>query len=145
MAECTDHPVSSFDLLTKSLANGVSRRDALRLVAGGLTGALLTTLGVRKAHAGAKCNDPGVCGSYTNCGSDCSCVTTSKPGKGFCAQHDLCDNLPACSVNRDCRQLLGRGWKCAQATCCDDKPNVCVAKCGSITSGTGSGRRWSGG
>jgi hypothetical protein len=148
MAECTGHPGTTFDQLTKNLASGVSRRDALKLVAAGMTGALLTTLGVRKAHAGAKCNNKGVCGTYSNCGNSgsCFCGDTGKQ-KGFCFEDAFCSDLVACSSNGQCKSQFGKGWKCVQSTCCDSvgKPNVCLSKCGSGVAATGSGARASGG
>lgn len=139
MADCTGHPGSTFDRLTKSLASGVSRRDTLKLVAGGLVGTLLTTFGARKAQAGAKCNNPGVCGTYQNCkgSSTCFCGGTSKPGKGFCFEDASCASLIGCSTNGDCKSQLGKGWKCLIGSCCGS--NVCISKCGSGVTVSGPG------
>jgi hypothetical protein len=60
-----------FDELAKTLAEGVSRRDALRLVGGGLVGAVLTALGLGRAY-GFSCEElcverfgggAGICGA----------------------------------------------------------------------------------
>jgi hypothetical protein len=143
MADCTGHPGTTFDQLTKSLASGVSRRDALKLVAGGLTGALLTTLGVRKAHAKTKCNPKGTCGTYQNCGGSgtCFCGDTGK-SKGFCFEDALCSGLIGCGSNKDCKNQLGKGWKCLVGSCCGS--NVCISKCGSGVTASGPGLRASG-
>jgi hypothetical protein len=44
-----------FDELAKALAEEVSRREALRLVGGGLVGAVLTVLGLGRAYGGVDC------------------------------------------------------------------------------------------
>jgi hypothetical protein len=47
-----------FDELAKALAEGVSRREALRRLGGGLASALLASLGLRSAWAAQACFDP---------------------------------------------------------------------------------------
>jgi hypothetical protein len=145
---CTEYPggsVSAFDQLATSLASGVSRRDALKLVVGGVVGTMLTTLGVRKAHAKSKCNNPGVCESYVSCqGETCVCGTTpktAKTGKGFCFDGETsCEGAVACTSNGQCKAVLGKGWKCILNNCCEGEVGAggCAPKCGSLSS---SGRR----
>ena len=54
-----------FDELSKSLAEGVSRREAVRKFATGLAGALLVAVGLNKragAHGGITCRNNADCG-----------------------------------------------------------------------------------
>jgi hypothetical protein len=147
MAVCTGPSEKKIDQFSRMLAGGVSRRDALKWAGASVIGAMLVSVGVKQAEAGVRCPNPGVCGSYSPCGStgSCYCGTTSKPGVGFCFQDDFCDSLIGCNTNRDCKAALGKGHKCLVGSCCD--ANVCVAKCspsGSSRSTKGSGKRASG-
>lgn len=122
-----------FDRLTKIVASDMSRRDAVKAIGGLTFGAVLMGLGVRTAMAGAKCDFPGVCGTYQNCNgsSTCFCGTTPKTainGKGFCFEDALCSGLIGCTTNKECKTALGRGHKCLLSSCC--QTNVCIAKCG---------------
>jgi hypothetical protein len=144
MAVCTGPSEKKIDQLSKMIASGVSRRDALKWAGASMIGAMLVSVGVKQAEAGARCSTPGVCGSYVNCGnsSTCFCGTTTKPGRGFCFEDAFCSQLQGCTTNGQCKAALGRGHKCLVNSCCGN--NVCIAKCGSGASSSGSGKRASG-
>jgi hypothetical protein len=132
---CGEH---RFDSLTKGLNGDVSRRGALKWIGATMVGAVLTTLGLEKAHA-AGCSPAGSCGTYQNCkgSSTCFCGNTTKPGKTVCFEDIACSAATACSSNRDCKNAFGKGWKCLAAdNCCGFA--LCVSKCGS---GTGVGKK----
>jgi len=65
-----------FDELAMALAGGVSRRDALRRIGGGLAGALLASLGLSKSWGAP--NPPGT-GTGTGCGNVCQAATGFNP------------------------------------------------------------------
>jgi uncharacterized protein YkwD len=101
-----------FDELAKALAEGVTRRDALQRVAGVLAGALLASMGLRKAALGAPainstcetfCTNCGITPvggvAYGACVSSCEqclnssgCVTCPAPGQ----TNVVCSNLEHC-------------------------------------------------
>lgn len=78
-----------FDELSKSLAEGVSRREALRKFGIGLAGMLLATVGLNTkstAGSGYKC---WTCGQV-----DVYYCSAQKPGPGCNTAH--CRNCPGC-------------------------------------------------
>ena len=97
-----------FDELSKSLAEGVSRREVLRKIGVGLAGVLLAAVGLRsRAWAGPSCSTNADCGlsAPVCCGgiciqgnSDlpCQCTTPCPPGttcqkvEVFCYQKRKC-------------------------------------------------------
>jgi hypothetical protein len=136
-----------FDELAKALAGGMSRRDALRRLGGGLVGAVLASLGLGKAWGQAPfagcvkfCRDtcgisPGNGGAFSQCVSSCeNCWNTAGticacpvPGtkKVVCCHspevclNGLCGNVQGCSSATDCPNFLpcGGGGDC---TCVAD-------------------------
>jgi hypothetical protein len=100
-----------FDELAKALAQGVSRREALRRIGGGLALALLASLGYRRAWAGS-----------IDCGQFCGArfnARTAKKQFGKCAVS--CDDCQA-----------GGGTPCSASpsmgtvTCCSSG-QVCLS------------------
>ena len=79
-----------FDLLAKSTAKAVNRRQVVRGLAAGLGGALLTMVGARTAHA-----DPRTC-VVCQCGTGRPCnvkLTQCQETRGFSAEvtcQDFC-------------------------------------------------------
>jgi len=133
-----------FDKMTKSLATGVTRRDAFKYVGAGVLGTMLANLGVSKAEA-ARCSGALACGSCppTDCtppdnGGQCLCLRKFKDGvcaselKAKCVQNALCSTLISCTrTGRDCKKVLGQNWKCTDGACCG-VVGVCTALCGTV-------------
>lgn len=71
------------------------------------------------------CENPGVCGTYTNCQANetCFCGATTEGGS-VCFVDDLCSNLQPCNTSADCPA----GRVCLADNCCG--VNVCIAACG---------------
>jgi len=68
-----------FDDLTREIARGHSRRDALRRLGIGLVGLFLASLGVKKASAAVSCGTCQACNLDTNtCGLPCSPTSTGQ-------------------------------------------------------------------
>jgi hypothetical protein len=124
-----------FDELAKALAQGVSRREALRLVAGGLAGALLASLGYQRAWAGS-----------VDCGQFCGArfnARTAKKQFGKCAVS--CDDCQAgggtpCSASRTMGTVTccSSGQVCQAGQCVSPLP-VCTAGFEVAETGTCSG------
>jgi hypothetical protein len=68
-----------FDQMTKAMANGATRRRALRLAGGGLGGALLAAAGLGR-RAGAQPGPP------EGFDPHCPCATRACPRDFFCLQ-----------------------------------------------------------
>lgn len=120
-----------FDNVTKALASDLSRRDTLKVIGLTMTGAVLSTLGVRKAEAVDPCREVSctACHAEDQClagKAGCSCIPKTR---GICFCHDIvfCTDTVACTNNRDCREKKGRGWKCSNSCC---GTNLCHPKCG---------------
>src|SRR5262245_47938029 len=118
-----------FDELTKDLASGVSRRDALKRFVGGIFGGLLAAVGLTKT-AGAQA--PGTCPAYCRslginpgngnafgkCVSNCSNCRlaggTECGASGCCHGNEVCQNgtcvVPhtcnTCDVNTPCNSAI---------------------------------------
>lgn len=128
---------TQFDRWSKLLGSGLSRRTTLKLLGVSMTGAALSTLGLRTrlAEAADPCRDVAceACHAEDQCGvgnAGCSCITkwrNGAPRRCFCHQIISCAGLLTCNTNRDCKNQLGRGWKCA-ASCCGT--GLCHPKCG---------------
>ncbi len=129
------------DELSKALASGVSRRDVLKRIGAGLTGAVLASVGTRRATAA-----PSTCAVF------CAEVTQSGPANAQCRQAcRQCGNDPSllcggfgrpficCAPNSSCcfsqtgefccpsgTECCGEGC-CASGTCCftQDGPTCC--------------------
>jgi hypothetical protein len=120
-----------FDELAKALAEGVSRREALRRLGGGLAGALLASLGVGKSwsqSAGFSCNDfcskQGLTGSALGtCLQQCRacvseggtvCSASSSGSVTCCAQpNPACCGTGCCTSPKACC-----GGKCCPGDSC---------------------------
>lgn len=137
--------VTRFDALLKAWGS-LPRR----LLLGGLaTGTLGTLLGVAARDAAAtschkshdcsgkkicknhvciaKCGDPGVCGTFSSCGSgDCFCTTTHE-GRGLCVQNDLvCTDVQECTSHSNCPE----GLVCGTGCCTGGPEFTCLPPCG---------------
>ena len=108
---------SRFDQLAKDLARGVSRREALRRLGGGLATAMLASLGVGRAwgQGGSNsCNN--FCNSIFPPGADRDkCRSDASAGKGICFQ---CG--PASKPDE-----RGRFCETAEGPICCDEGQVC--------------------
>ena len=106
---------SQFDALSKALASGVSRREVLRGVGAGLTGALLASVGVKKASA-APSNCSVLCGKT---------AFTSGPAHASCLQ--ACRQCGG-NTSRICQTPTGFVC-CPSGQVCSPATNQCVAEC----------------
>jgi hypothetical protein len=123
-----------FDLLAKALAEGVSRREALRRITGGLAGALLASMGLGKSWgSGVSCSDRRL--------SLCtSAVSTSAARARAICRTQRCIN----AVNEGearalagCRKEFGcpAGQTCVNSTCstaCPQGEMFCNGACISV-------------
>lgn len=117
---------------------GLSRRDAIKRVAGGAA-VVWAAPAVLSSPAfgatGSPCDTPFVCGAaLVPCGStstmQCMCVLTVE-GDRFCATDFFCRNTRTCTSSAQCPP----GWRCqaAGAGCCGQ---VCVPPCGEVAPST---------
>jgi len=143
---------NQFDELSKALAAGISRREALRRIGSGLVGATLAALGLGKADAApnpcsvfcSKNFPPGparaaclqacrqcgadvsrVCFGATNaicCAPDSSCCNSSTGSAFCCPEHGNCCGDGCCSAGQNCC-LGSSGFFCCEGECCGD--NCC--------------------
>ncbi len=87
-----------FDSLARSLASGRSRRTAVRLLAGGALGALLTALGLEEAGAacvrvGRRCETGRQCCTKRCVRGRCACPRgTTRCGRRCCPAGQTCQN-----------------------------------------------------
>src|SRR5262245_48108331 len=138
-----------FDELAKALAGGMTRRDALRRLAGGLVAAMLTPLGARKAWG-----VPGT-GRGEGCGNQCnrffdprdksvreqrlSCVNTCElckeeggnpcvgsQGADCCSGAETCEDGVCVSSTTTC---FGDAGDCCSGETCI-APGVCQSSAG---------------
>jgi hypothetical protein len=101
-----------FDEWTKDLARGVSRREALRRLGGGLAGAILAWLGVGRAWAA-----PNPCSAF--------CNSLRHP-----AQRKNCNN--ACKQCGDNVQNVCPSLDSDKVTCCSQGTGCCSGTCSSL-------------
>jgi hypothetical protein len=124
--------MQTFDDVTRAWAEGVSRREALKLLASATLAAMLAPFAPRAAFAAPDVNvcrgiPPGSCGSFQLCpnrtcsGLGCYCFPHLYHAQPLCGYNITCD-LPACTSDADCP----KGAFCAQ-TCCSYP--ICVKKC----------------
>jgi len=101
-----------FDEWAKDLARGVSRREALRRLGGGLAGALLAALGLARAW-GAPAPRPAKCSDYCNTlprsqRANCNnaCKQCGGHTENVCASRNsdkvVCCDAGACCTNGAC-------------------------------------------
>lgn len=82
-----DHQVDLFDELAKDLARGVSRREALRRLGGGMAGAMLASLGVGRAWGQGNSDCAHFCDSVYPPGRQRGeCKSDAAHGQGICQQ-----------------------------------------------------------
>jgi hypothetical protein len=139
-----------FDELAKAVAGGISRREALRRVGGGLIAALLAPLGVGKAWA-----VPGMGGERgrgEGCGVSCQRIGLTPGSDPFVDCTEACeackdeggtpcfggvDNVDCCVDSESCEEgvcvppclEVGESCEAAPEGCCDDL--LCEGKSGS--------------
>ena len=71
------------------------------------------------------CSNPGVCGTYTQCGQgSCLCGTTSEGGGSCFDGNTSCEGLTDCNTSADC----DANSFCLVGSCCGR--NVCISLCG---------------
>jgi hypothetical protein len=107
---------NAFDDLTRALARGTSRRQALKLLGGSLAGGLLAVLGVGEAAADDTCKPIGK-----------KCKKNSQCCSGNCANGTCAPTCPSANV---C------GSTCLTAPCdanqcltCDPTSGTCASNC----------------
>jgi hypothetical protein len=131
-----------FDDLAKALAQGVSRREALRLVAGGLAGALLASVGFKRAWAGSvDCGQ--FCGARFNARTarkqfgKCvvSCLDCQAGGGTVCSASSTMGTVTCCSSGQVCQGgrclPLCTGGRTSQTGTCSGSNATCVCPAGS--------------
>lgn len=147
-----------FDEITKALAQSISRRETLKLLAASVLAAMLSPWDGGLALAAPDINDcrgvPGsscgvqccpscqTCGPGGLCGGGCYCFPVGNDlNRTKCGQNGYCDSLHICNQQSDCP----RGTFCS-LTCCGPQM-VCVPKCHPPlpTSGGASRKRPGGG
>jgi hypothetical protein len=133
-----------FDELAKALAQGVSRREAMRLVAGGLAGALLASLGYKRAWAGSiDCGQ--FCGARFNARTAkkqfgkcaASCDDCQAGGGTPCSANPSMGTVTCCSSGQVCQAgqcvtPLCTGGDAPQTGTCSGSNATCVCPAGSF-------------
>ena len=144
-----------FDEIAKALASGLTRRQALRRVGGGLAGAMLASLGLGKAWGATPKNcadfcknfvgiNPGNGNAYGKCVSNCAhCVNSGgiacgasaccKGGSTSSCCSGTCVDLSSGNNCGACGNACLAGFSCCSGMCVDlssDKSN-CGA-CGTV-------------
>ena len=123
-----------FDRLTRFLVSGVSRRHALRLLAGGAGAALAGVLGLSGAGAnhlgecrgtGARCNGDDQCCTHRCRKHVCRCAGAGGPctKPGHCCGNRYCQPGATCSDTCAGKSCEGNGDCCAAAPSCTG--NLC--------------------
>jgi hypothetical protein len=121
---------SAFDELAKDLAQGLSRREALGRLAGGLLGAMLASLGLEQAW-GAPTSRPPKCSDY--------CNTLPRPQRANC--NNACKQCGGNTQNICPSQDSDKVACCSQGTCCSagtcgpPSTNQNCGACGNVCSG----------
>lgn len=132
--------MQSFDDLTRALAQGISRREALRLLAASTLAAMVTPLwgdtvfaapdtNVCKGVQGFFCGAAS-CPNIPVCGLGCACYPhLQNTNRTMCGHNNSCDSVIHCSTHADCGCIPGKhcNYFCLQ-TCCSGGM-VCVLKC----------------
>jgi hypothetical protein len=109
-----------FDVLAKSLAEGVSRRVVLRWIGGGLTGAVLASLGLGRAWGDPPPQSAGdVCQRY------CNQQYPPGPNRTACIRN-CCHHDHQCGSNAYCLKMPG---DCSGPGFCQAKDTVLCCGC----------------
>ncbi len=96
-----------FDELSKSLAEGLSRRDALRKFGLGVAGVLLAAVGLQgRAWAGVNCTSNADCKSFDYC---CGGTCINKDCTCFCST--------PCPAGTSCKKVIIGGSGPYKKTC----------------------------
>src|SRR4051794_7163415 len=103
-----------FDDISRIVASPISRRRAFRLIVGGLAGAALGHLGVKRAWAAFTTDCKGVPNDGTLCGPEVGQVT------GVCIGGICCPTARACKNNTSC---------CGPTQTCCPNATATGAKC----------------
>jgi hypothetical protein len=117
-----------FDELAKSLASGVSRREALRQLGGGLAGALLASFGLAKGAEAAVNSCAAACAQYHGAAhAQCMQVCKSCPSPQFVTGGPFtcgpstpficCQGQPCCGPNGNSISCCTSGEACANGIC----------------------------
>lgn len=123
-----------FDSVAKDIAEtGVSRRRALRRIAGGFGAVVVASLipGQALADTMPKCSTGGGnCDTgFNNCGTNSNCYCfESFNGLVRCGCNEYCDSATSCTTSDDCPD----GYFCAVnngCTGCSDTSGVCIHLC----------------
>jgi hypothetical protein len=140
-----------FDSLTRELAGGISRRQALRLLGGAVLGAALSRACVLSGDDGGVapiCFPPIPCGTTTcNCGWDVCCggreccqVQTPRGQRtgnrccgGICCRKELrcCNGVCNPNLSNDpincgaCGNVCPRDSRCVEGRCCNPSEQAC--------------------
>jgi Cys-rich repeat protein len=83
-----------FDSLTKGLARGRSRRDVLKLFAGGAAGGVLAVRALEEASAQAYCTSDAECGSGMTCQAN-YCAAAPAPAPATTTDTSTAAVMPA--------------------------------------------------
>jgi hypothetical protein len=138
---------SRFDQLSKIVASGLPRREVFKYVGAATIGAMLASMGVRKAEAANVCKGCPGCPNGVSCktapnGTLCYCFQKAKnPAKCKCLGDFFCPGV-ACTSNKDCKTQLGQGAKCIATSCCGVQS--CAPACGNGILAAQSGAKASG-
>jgi hypothetical protein len=117
-----------FDALAKSLADSVSRREAVRRLGAGLAGLVLASLGARPAAAQGNRDCAHFCHSIFTGDAAGHCSSDAAHGTGICYQ---CG--PAAPAGHpDLCSVAGIGPTCCPSTA----PNCCRGQCVDLASDT---------
>jgi hypothetical protein len=143
---------NAFDELAMDLAGGLSRREALGRLAGGLMGALLATMGWERAW-GAPPSRPSKCSDYCNtlprpqrancnnackqCGGNtqniCPSLDSDKVtccSQGTCCSSGVCSGLGTNQNCAACGNTCTGGQSCVNGTCqCPNGQPLCNGVC----------------
>jgi hypothetical protein len=124
-----------FDEMAKALAGGLTRRQALRKVGGGLAGALLASVGLGKASGATPMNcadycknfvgiQPGNGNAYGQCVSNCAnCIAgggIACGADGCCTGDEVCTSEMICAL-----PCVPDGGSCSETSDCCDELRCC--------------------
>jgi hypothetical protein len=125
-----------FEDLTKTVADEkLPRRQALRRIAGSVTGMALASLLPAQAlaradHLKKHCSNPCNCScGFVNCNGNTNCFCfLGLDGKGVCGCNSYCSQVSPCTNSSQCK----KGFGCITAngcTGCSSSTGVCIPYC----------------